>query len=190
MSTHTSRITPEQLHAAQRRGQHLALLDVRTAAEYRAGHIPQAQLIPVQALTPNAVASRFERSTPGREETLYITCQSGVRAEQAAERLKQAGLTNLVLVEGGTQAWEQACLPLHRCSNAIALERQVQIAVGSLLVLKVFLGYSVHELFFALAAMIGAGLIVAGITRWCGMAKLIAHMPWNRSDNCREQVKA
>jgi rhodanese-related sulfurtransferase len=190
MSTQISIITPEQLHAAQQRGERPALLDVRTAAEYRAGHIPDAQLIPIEELAPGAVVKRFNRPTPGHEETLYLTCQSGARAEQAAARLKQAGLANLALVSGGTQRWEQAGLPLRRCGNAIALERQVQIAVGTLLILKVFLGYSVHELFFALAAMIGAGLIVAGVTRWCGMAQLIARMPWNRFDNCHEQAKA
>jgi len=44
----------------------------------------------------------------------------------------------------------------------MSLERQVQIAIGSMLMLKVLLGFSVHELFFA---MIGIGLIVAGTTR-------------------------
>jgi len=72
----------------------------------------------------------------------------------------------------------------------LSLERQVQIAVGSLLVLKVLLGFSVHELFFALVAMIGIGLIVAGTTRWCGMARLIAQMPWNRNTDCTQPVKA
>ena len=61
---------------------------------------------------------------------------------------------------------------------------------GSLLVLKVFLGFSVHELFFALTAMIGIGLIVAGTTRWCGMARLIARMPWNRNTNCTQAASA
>jgi len=72
----------------------------------------------------------------------------------------------------------------------LSLERQVQIAIGSLLVLKVFLGFSVHELFFALTAMIGIGLIVAGTTRWCGMARLIAHLPWNRNTNCTQTASA
>ena len=79
---------------------------------------------------------------------------------------------------------------MRRCSNAISLERQVQIAVGSLLILKVILGFSVHTLFFALAAVIGAGLVVAGVTRWCGMAQLVARLPWNRGENCPERMSA
>jgi len=79
---------------------------------------------------------------------------------------------------------------VRRCGRAITLERQVQIAIGSLLLLKVGLGFSVHELFFALAALLGAGLIAAGVTRRCGMTTLIARMPWNRNHNCPEQASA
>jgi rhodanese-related sulfurtransferase len=190
MATPISTITPEQLRAAQLRGERPALLDVRTAAEYRAGHIPDAQLIPVGELRPEEVTRRFRHAAPGHQEPLYITCKSGARARQAAERLQLAGYTSLALVEGGTQGWEQAGLPLQRCGSAISLERQVQIAIGSLLILKVILGFSVHALFFALAAVIGTGLIVAGVTRWCGMAQLIARMPWNRGEHCPERMNA
>lgn len=190
MATLISTITPEQLHAAQLRGERPAVLDVRTTAEFRAGHIPGAQLLPVGELGPDEVTRQFKHAAPGHQETLYITCKGGERARQAAERLQLAGFTKLALVEGGTQGWEQSGLPVRRCGNAISLERQVQIAVGSLLILKVVLGFSVHTLFFALAAVIGAGLIVAGVTRWCGMAQLIARMPWNRSVNYPGQAKA
>lgn len=190
MATQKSTITPEQLRAAQLRGDQPAILDVRTAAEYRAGHIPGAQLLPVEELRPEEVTRRFTHVVPGHQDPLYITCWNGARARQAAERLQLAGFTNLALVEGGTQGWEQSGLPVRRCGNAISLERQVQIAIGSLLILKVVLGFSVHTLFFALAAVIGAGLILAGVTRWCGMAQLIARMPWNRGEPCPERVNA
>jgi len=190
MSTQIAAITPRQLHDAQRKGRYSPVLDVRTAGEYRLGHIPGAQLIPIEELAPEVVKTQFRRPSLGHEDTLYITCQTGPRARQAAERLKLAGYHNVALVEGGTQRWEQDGLPLQSCGKAIALERQVQIAIGSLLVLKTLLGFSVHELFFALTALIGAGLIVAGTTRWCGMEKLIARMPWNRSDNCPKPANA
>jgi len=190
MPTPISTITPRQLHAAQRGGQSPALLDVRSVAEYRAAHIPGAQLIPIEDLAAGAVMKRFRRPALGREEPLYITCHTGPRAQRAAQQLQRAGCVNLALVEGGTQAWEQAGLPLRRCGKALALERQVQIAIGTLLVLKVGLGFSVHELFFVLAALLGAGLIVAGATRWCGMSQLIARLPWNRNHNCPEQASA
>jgi rhodanese-related sulfurtransferase len=185
-----STISPQQLHEAKRRGLHVPVLDVRSFPEYRAGHIPGAQSIPIDSLSAGALDHAFKRPSLGREETLYLTCQTGPRALQAAERLQQAGLDNLSLIEGGTHRWEQLGLPVERCGKALSLERQVQIAVGSLLVLKVFLGFSVHELFFALTAMVGIGLIFAGTTRWCGMARLIAHMPWNRNTSCTQTASA
>lgn len=190
MSTQVETISPQQLHEVKGRGRYAPVLDVRSVAEYRAGHIPGAQLIPVDVLSEDALAQTFKRPSLGREETLYITCHTGPRARQAAERLQGAGYKNVTLIEGGTQRWEQLGLPVERCGKALSLERQVQIAIGSLLVMKVLLGFSVHELFFALTALIGVGLIVAGTTRWCGMAKLIARMPWNRSDNCPKQANA
>lgn len=189
MSSTVPIVTPEQLHAEQLAGKSPALVDIRTAAEYRAGHIPGAELIPGD-LSPATIEDRLSRPAPGRDETLYITCHAGQRATRAAETLRQSGLTNIALVEGGTQGWEQAGLPLQRCGSAISLERQVQIAIGSLLILKVMLGYGVHELFFAVAAFIGAGLIFTGVSRWCGMSELIARLPWNRSVNCPEQAQA
>ena len=189
MSSTVPIVTPKQLHAEQLAGKSPALVDVRTAAEYRAGHIPGAELIPGD-LSPAIIEDRLGRPAPGRDETLYITCHAGQRAARAAETLRQSGLSNIALVEGGTQGWEQAGLPLQRCGSAISLERQVQIAIGSLLILKVVLGYGVHELFFAAAAFIGAGLIFAGVSRWCGMSELMARLPWNRSVNCPEQAQA
>lgn len=91
-----------------------------------------------------------------------------------------------MLLEGGTEAWERSALPMRRCGQAISLERQVQIAVGALLILKVVFGFTVHELFFVAGALIGAGLITAGVTRWCGMARLLARLPWNRGRRCAE----
>jgi rhodanese-related sulfurtransferase len=190
MSTEVSTISPQQLHEVKRHRRYAPVLDVRSVAEYRAGHIPGAQLIPIDTLSADALAQAFKRPSLGREETLYITCHAGPRAVQAADRLQQAGYTNVKLIEGGTRRWEQLGLPVERCGKALSLERQVQIAIGSLLVLKVFLGFSVHELFFALVAMIGIGLIVAGTTRWCGMTRLIARLPWNRNTNCTQTASA
>ncbi|TNG02694.1 MAG: DUF2892 domain-containing protein [Gammaproteobacteria bacterium] len=190
MSTHFSTITPEQLHAQTQNGQIHALIDVRSTTEYRSGHIPGAKLVPLESVQPEAVEKHFNDTRPGQEETLYITCASGFRARQAAEKLHQDGYRNLALVEGGTDGWKKAGLSLRRCGKALSLERQVQIAIGSLVLMKIALGFSVHELFYALAAFIGIGLIFAGITRWCGLAKLIAQMPWNHSDNCTQQASA
>lgn len=190
MSTNVTSVSPQRLYTLRSQGIDVDLIDVRTPVEYRAGHASGAKLLPLDDFGPETLARHLQDTGAGRSESLYLICQSGSRAQQAAERLAEAGHPNVSLIEGGTEAWEKAGLPMQRCGNAISLERQVQIAIGVLLVLKVFFGFTVHELFFAATALIGAGLIVAGTTRWCGLARLLALMPWNRKDNCSGQATA
>jgi rhodanese-related sulfurtransferase len=84
-------------------------------------------------------------------------------------------------VRGGTEAWAAQGLPLEGTeSQAIGLERQVRIAAGSLVLLGCLLGWQVHAGFYGLAAFVGAGLVFAGVTGFCGMALLLARLPWNR----------
>jgi len=64
--------------------------------------------------------------------------------------------------------------------NAISIERQVRIAAGLLVFFGVLLGVWVHPGFLAISAFVGAGLAFAGITDTCGMAMMLAKMPWNR----------
>ena len=169
-------------------GEQVHFVDVRSTAEYRSGHAAGALSIPLDQLTPETLAERLGDAAAGHEKILYLTCKAGARAEQAAEQLMQSGVENLCLVDGGTDAWSNADLPMRRIGQAISLERQVQISIGVLLLLKVLFGFTVHELFFALIPVIGAGLIVAGLTQWCGLARLIAMMPWNRASDRAKPV--
>jgi rhodanese-related sulfurtransferase len=110
----------------------------------------------------------------------YLLCRTGVRAAKAAEKFAAAGQNRGVVVEGGTQAWIEAGLPVHRgTAKVISLERQVRIAAGALVLLGVLLGWLVNPVFFGLSGFVGAGLIFAGITDFCGMGLLLARMPWN-----------
>ena len=142
--------SPSALHDMIELGEQIHLVDVRTPAEYRAGHPAPAQSIPLDRLTPDELAKRLGDAKAGHQNPVFLTCQSGIRSEQAAERLMHAGIENLYLVDGGTEAWSKAGLPIRRCGHAISLERQVQITIGALLLLKVVFGFTVHELFFAL----------------------------------------
>ncbi|WP_420561918.1 YgaP family membrane protein [Tepidicaulis sp.] len=60
------------------------------------------------------------------------------------------------------------------------VNRQVQITAGALVLSGIVLGAAVSPAFYLLSAFVGAGLMMAGITGWCGMARLLAVMPWNR----------
>ncbi|MCL6505485.1 MAG: rhodanese-like domain-containing protein [Bryobacteraceae bacterium] len=170
-------ITAKELYERMQRGEWVELIDVRTPVEFREIHAEGARLVPLDRLDPKAVMA--ERN--GTEERpLYVICRSGSRARQACEKFIAAGHFNVVCVEGGTLAWEQAGLPVRRGKKGISLERQVRIAAGLLVLLGAVLGFFVHPYFIALSAFVGAGLVFAGITDTCGMGMLLARMPWNR----------
>jgi rhodanese-related sulfurtransferase len=172
-------ITPGELEERRRQGRPVELIDVRTPAEYREVHAEVARSVPLDRLDPRFV---IESRNGTKDEPLYVICRSGSRGRQAREKFHAAGFTNVVNVEGGTLAWEQAGLPVVRGKKAISLERQVRIAAGSLVVLGTALGAFVHPVFLGLSAFVGAGLIFAGVTDTCGMGLMLARMPWNRAD--------
>ncbi|OYW11102.1 MAG: sulfurtransferase, partial [Planctomycetales bacterium 12-60-4] len=115
-------ISPQQLHDLVQSGQPVDLIDVRTPVEFREVHVTFARNLPLDQLDPDQIAGRRTDSP------LYVICRSGSRGKQACEKLIAAGCTNVVNVEGGTQAWDQAGLPVVRGKKAISLERQVRIA--------------------------------------------------------------
>ena len=168
-------ISPKQLHELVQAGQSLELIDVRTPVEYREVHVDFAHNLPLDRLDAKQFASGRNPS-----ETLYVICRSGSRGKQACEKFLAAGYTNVVNVEGGTQAWDQAGLPVVRGRKTISLERQVRIAAGLLVLVGAVLGAFVSPYWIALSAFVGAGLMFAGITDTCGMGMLLARMPWNQ----------
>ena len=152
----------------------LAVLDVRTPVEFAEVHVPQARNIPLDQLQPGAV------QVP-KDQAVYLLCRSGQRATKAAEKLAKQGFAEPIVVEGGTLAWMAANLPVTRSAvKVMSLERQVRIAAGSLVLIGVLLGWFVHRGFYGLAGFVGAGLVFAGITDFCGMGLLLAKLPWNR----------
>ena len=159
-------------------GKPIDLIDVRTPAEFAEVHAEGARLEPLDRLDPKSIlASR----TGARDDPIYLICRSGARAAKACGAFRAAGFSNAVSVQGGTDAWEKAGLPVARGrSKVISLERQVRIGAGLLVLLGILLGWLVHPLLFGLAAFIGAGLVFAGVTDWCGMGLVLARMPWNQ----------
>jgi rhodanese-related sulfurtransferase len=104
-----------------------------------------------------------------------------MRTTANATRLAAASDCTAYLLEGGLDAWRAAGLPLAENRKApLEIMRQVQITAGALVLLGVVLGVLFQPAFFGLSAFVGAGLMFAGTTGWCGMAKLLAAMPWNR----------
>ena len=167
-------ISPAELQTLLEAQPDLAVLDVRTPVEFAEVHVPQARNVPLDALPTGSLSLAKDRP-------VYLLCRSGQRATRAAEQLARAGFNQPVVVAGGTLAWLDAKLPVTRgASRVISLERQVRIAAGSLVLVGAVFGWLVHPAFFGLSAFVGAGLVFAGITDFCGMGLLLAKLPWNR----------
>ncbi len=167
-------ITPAALQNLLAADGALAVIDVRTPVEFAEVHVPQAINEPLDRLQPATL--------PGiqKDQPVYLLCRSGKRAEAAAGKFAKEGFAEPVVVEGGTLAWIDAGLPVNRSAvKVISLERQVRIVAGSLVFAGVLLGHFVNPWFYVLPGFVGAGLVFAGVTDFCGMGLLLAKLPWN-----------
>lgn len=154
------------------------LIDVRTAAEYRAIHALGAEHHELSRLNESYIDGSL---LAGRSETpLLIICKSGNRATQAARLLEGRTRAPVFVVQGGTDLWDEQKLPVEQGRAVMSLERQVRIAAGILVLAGTLLGSFLHSSFLLIPGLVGAGLVFAGITNTCGMALLLARMPWNK----------
>ena len=174
-------MTPQEFHRRLGESHDAELLDVRTPAEYTAVHVMGARLLPLDEL--NAVSYLNQR--PRGEAPLYVLCESGTRSAKAVEKFRRAGFEGCVQIEGGMQAWLAAELPVERGESAVLpLMRQVQIVVGAVSALGAALALVVNVRFAIIPLITGCGLLFAGLTGLCGLALVLARMPWNRRTNC------
>ncbi len=154
-----------------------SILDIRMSAEVVAEHVAGSRFIPLDEL-----GTRLDdvRATPAPR---LILCRTGNRAETARKLLEAAGIRGLSVIEGGIEAYRSAGGETVVGAKRMSLERQVRIAAGLLVLLGVGVGFFVHPIGYALSAFIGAGLVFAGATDQCGMAMVLAKLPWNNVDH-------
>ncbi|MFN8389400.1 MAG: rhodanese-like domain-containing protein [Bdellovibrionota bacterium] len=159
------------------------LLDVRTPAEFEEFHLTGATNIPLDRFSADAV---LHQNNGAQNKPVYLLCRSGARAAKAATLLEHAGWRSVFCVDGGSVACRDAGLPVETSGRkpVMSLERQVRIAAGSLVLLGVLGSLLVSPVCIGLSAFVGAGLVFAGITDWCGMGLLLARMPWNTRRTC------
>lgn len=159
-------VEPSEL---ERRAPNALLVDVREPGEFAAERLPGSVNVPLSRL--ESEAARLPKDAP-----LLVLCRSGVRAEQAAVRLAALGFPNVSVVSGGLSC----CAGVERGPGGVwAMERQVRMAAGSLVLLGLGLAYAAHPAFALLSAFIGFGLVYSAATDTCGMAMVLARMPWN-----------
>lgn len=149
-------------------------INVCTEAEYKEKHIEGVRSVPLDSLGKHLPEFKDKK-------TIYIHCRSGARGKRAGEFLLAHGIqAEIVNVEGGILAWEEARYPVKISSSRLPLMRQVLLAAGILVAISGVLGFTVNTNFFFISMFVGFGLTFSGLTGWCGMAYLLAKMPWNK----------
>ncbi len=166
-------IKPEEARRWLREGR-AELIDVRDSGERDQLRIPEARWIPLAGLEAGLKVEPHDKIG-------IFHCRSGGRTRTHADRLEGVGYPETYTLEGGIMAWKKAGYPVVSDSKApIEIMRQVQIAAGGLVLLGVILGTWVDAGFFWLSGFIGAGLVFSGVTGSCGMAMMLAKLPFNR----------
>jgi len=154
------------------------VVDVREADEHARERIAGSRLMPLSGFDPREVPA-----SNGQKVVLH--CRGGRRSADAAGRLIAAGHAGAIHLRGGLEAWKAAGLPLESNPKIpISIMRQVQITVGSLVLVTTVLGVLVSPWILVLTGFFGAGLLFAGASGTCGMAAVLSLMPWNRAIRC------
>lgn len=164
-------ITPAE--AARLVERDATLVDIRDRDEHLRERIVGALNCPLDALEATALG----------DGPIIFHCRSGNRTTIHAEKLRaKAGDNDVYVVAGGIDGWRGAGLPtLKDRAQPIELNRQVQIGAGSLVLIGVLLGLFATPWAFGLSLFVGAGLLFAGLSGFCGLARLLILAPWNRA---------
>lgn len=167
------KITAKELKHKLEKGE-VVLIDVREPAEHRGEHIEGAYLIPLDSINLEKL--------PSTDKPFVIHCRSGRRSMEACKKLlKENPSLELHSLDGGIVSWQDEGFHVNKSSsNILPLDRQTQVTVGFLALSGTLLGTFVEPAFYIIPGFVGTGLMFAGITGWCGMAKLLAKMPWNQ----------
>lgn len=177
----TETISAAELASELNNSLELQVIDVRSPSEFASGHIPGATNFPMDELEARSGDLK-------RVASIVLVCQGGARASMARQLLAERG-GKLRVLAGGTKSWIDAGLPVvASVKSRWSLERQVRVIAGSLVLLGVVLAVAGYANWIYLALVVGGGLVFAGLTDFCAMARLLALLPWNRP--ARSIVKA
>ena len=163
------------------------IIDVREKDEFDAEHVENSIHIPL---------SNFERQAPAilkslRGQQIVFMCRSGKRATLAATTARRlCDGVKCDVFEGGILEWKNQGRETAEKKRAhLPIMRQVQLGAGAMVLLGSLMSHFVHPGFLFLTGFVGAGLAVAGATGFCGLAEILARMPWNRTEpRLREEM--
>ncbi|PYI69803.1 sulfurtransferase [Arthrobacter livingstonensis] len=156
----------------------LMIIDVRSGAEFDSLHIRGSYHVPLAMLGEHTEEFAAKMGT-----RVVLVCQSGNRAEQARKRLDSVGLVGASVLSGGVPGYAAAGGDVVRGRSAWAMERQVRMTAGSLVLASIVAGRFVSPKLRLVAGGIGAGLTYSATTNSCAMGNVLSRMPWNKSSN-------
>lgn len=117
-SANTAKITPDDFEKGIRTA-NVQVLDVRTAAEFRTGHIKNALL----ADWTNQTQFTDRIQYVDKDKPVYIYCLVGGRSASAANWMRNNGFKNVIELDGGINAWKRASKPL----EGVIAEKQMTL---------------------------------------------------------------
>jgi len=159
-------------------GNSAKFIDVRTVGEILAEQLPDSVFLPFDLVS----RTRLEKMGVA-DKTPILVCRSGTRAKQAAQALAQE-MGEVAVLDGGIVRWKHEGMITEQGRKVIPLERQVLVAAGMMMLIFTILGLLASPLFFAMTIFMSCGMIFAGTTGACGMARLLLLLPWNKAPMC------
>lgn len=172
---HVTVQTLKEVLQAEEHNTTVDFINVCTPGEYKEKHIVGIRNVPLDTLSSRIAEFKDKK-------TIYVHCRSGNRSKQAIDTLSKLGVqAELVNVEGGLMAWSDA--GFHTASTKVGgvpIMRQVFIVAGTLILLSTILSLTIHPSWIFLSTFVGGGLLMGGVSGWCGMYLLLSKMPWNK----------
>lgn len=168
-------VAPAELTRRLSEDPELMIVDVRTPGEFDTTHIRGSYNVPLDLLTEHT-ADLAERM----HDHVVLVCQSGARASKARSALHDAGFDTVDVLEGGIAGYQEAGGTVVGRGSRWAMDRQVRMTAGSLVLLGTLAGQLIHPRLGLFAGAIGAGLTYSALSDSCAMASVLSRMPWNR----------
>jgi rhodanese-related sulfurtransferase len=179
-------ITPQDLYQRMKLGHNVIVIDIRSPRDYEKGHIPGATSYPLDSFDVEMLIHKVCVPFP-EKPTIYITSATGDdQTQEACHRLEEAGYEYITSVKGGMKAWVKAGLPRNKMTpdpsqaQHMSLHQQIQITIGSIVILGTLLGTFVNTGFLAISLIAGVGYVYEGVFQTDYLKQALLKMPWNQ----------